>query len=187
MSVIFDAMDQAKCCVPHFKDRPKDWMHNQNKLSMQYGAFIVHGHGTYGVCWDERIKKDGDMWATCLLQIILELYQESKKLGTKWPEKLYLQADNASDNKNLTMYAISQLLRDFGIFKSVKISFLPVGHTHEDIDACFGALAKMLVTRNCLDMQDLEQCWKDAWPSFKSFRLVTVVHFRCSCSWPQPS
>ena len=55
-----------------------------------------------------------------------------------------MQADNASDNKNLAMYAVCEVLRDLGIFRKVKYSFLPVGHTHEDVDASFGCLSRAL-------------------------------------------
>ena len=176
MSIIFDAMDQAKCCVPHFKNLPKAWAGNSKKLQMQYGAFIVHGHGTHAVAWDERVKKDGDLWVTCLLQLILELHKKYKAENKKWPERLYLQADNASDNKNLGLYAVCQLLRDFGIFKVVKLSFLPVGHTHEDIDACFGGLARQLKCTDCYTMQEVFDAWKRGWNSLQSFRLVTVIY-----------
>ena len=172
---MFDAMDHTKCNVPHFKERPKEWAGCKNKIRMQYGSFIVHGHGTYGVAWDERIKKDGDMWATCLLKLIFELYHEYKDKGMKWPETCYIQADNASDNKNKSMYALCQLLRDLGIFKKVKFCCLPVGHTHEDVDASFGALAKKLNSNNVHTFKEAEALWRQAWPSFKSLRLVTVI------------
>ena len=174
MSVIFDDMDQSKCNVPHFKQRPKEWAGCKTKIGMQYGSFIFHGHGTYGIAHDERMKKDGDMWASCLLQIILELYNEYKEKNMKWPETLYIQADNASNNKNKAMYALCQLLRDLGIFKKVKFCCLPVGHTHEDVDASFGALAKKLVANNVYTLKQAEALWKSAWPSFKSLRLVKV-------------
>jgi hypothetical protein len=174
MSIIFDAMDQSKCSVPHFCHRAKSWVGNKKKLQMQYGSFIVHGHGTYGVAWDERITKNGDMWETMLLKIILELYQKYKDEGTPWPETLYLQADNASDNKNLSLYALCQLLRDLGIFKRVKLCFLPVGHTHEDVDASFGALARKLNDNDAYTFEEVEKLWKEVWPGFQSFRLLTV-------------
>jgi len=181
LSIIFDAMDQSKCNVPHFKERPKEWQGCSQKLQMQYGAFIVHGHGTYGIAFDERVKKDGDLWTTSLLHIILDLYNEYKAKGRKWPERLYLQADNASDNKNMAMYALCQLLRDLGIFKVVKFCCLPVGHTHEDIDACFGALARQLNGQNILTMDQVEALWRKGWPSLKSFHLVTVIYYLIVC------
>ncbi len=34
------------------------------------------------------------------------------------------------------------------VFEEVKLGFLVVGHTHEDIDGCFGYLFKMLKEEN---------------------------------------
>ena len=98
----------------------------------------------------------------------------------QWPHTLYLQADNASDNKNFVMYALCQLLRDKGIFKKVKLSFLPVGHTHEDVDACFGALSRQLATHDAVTIADVEKIWRTAWPSLKWFKYLDVgisLHF----------
>jgi hypothetical protein len=58
------------------------------------------------------------------------------------PWKLLLQMDNnVKDNKN--KYLLTSLsffiVRD--VFEEVRLGFLVVGHTHEDIDACFGYLS----------------------------------------------
>ena len=82
-----------------------------------------------------------------------------------------MQADNASDNKNLAMYAVCELLRDTGVFRKVKYSFLPVGHTHEDVDASFGCLSRALRnkkvdqmgTADTLTLTALESVWKETW------------------------
>ena len=50
-------------------------------------------------------------------------------------EVLYLQMDGASgENKNRWVAMFCACLVQLSAFKKVKISFLPVGHTHEDID-----------------------------------------------------
>ncbi len=38
------------------------------------------------------------------------------------------------------------MMRD--VFEEVKLGFLLVGHTHEDIDGCFGYLSKQLREEN---------------------------------------
>jgi hypothetical protein len=42
------------------------------------------------------------------------------------------------------MLAFSSLLKARDVFEEVKLGFLVVGHTHEDIDGCFGYLSKKL-------------------------------------------
>lgn len=52
---------------------------------------------------------------------------------------LFLQLDNTTaENKNHMLLAYCSLLVELGYFERVVISFLVVGHTHEDIDRFFG-------------------------------------------------
>ncbi len=53
-----------------------------------------------------------------------------------------LQLDNTGqDNKNMHMILWLALLVFIGVFESVVMSFLMIGHTHEDIDAMFSRWA----------------------------------------------
>ena len=166
-------MDQQKCSVPHFKHASKGWKEEQKKVHMQYGALLVHGHGARTFLFDERLKKDGDMWCSALLSVLSDLKKEYAEKGVSWPETLYLQADNASDNTNMLMVSLCQLLRDLGIFKKVKLCFLPVGHTHEDVDACFGALSRQLQHNDAYTFEEVETMWKTAW-RVHSFKYIKV-------------
>ncbi|KAL3701092.1 hypothetical protein R1sor_019114 [Riccia sorocarpa] len=56
----------------------------------------------------------------------------------KLPPTFYIQLDNSGkDNKNWVMMAFFSELVIRGVFKTVFMSFLIVGHTHEDVDAFF--------------------------------------------------
>jgi hypothetical protein len=41
------------------------------------------------------------------------------------------------------------------VFEEVKLGFLFIGHTHEDIDGCFGYLSKKLREKNNYVLVDL--------------------------------
>ena len=59
--------------------------------------------------------------------------------ATNLPPTLRIQLDNcANDNKNRYVFVYWLLLVAKGIVKEVFLSFLLVGHTHDDIDASFG-------------------------------------------------
>jgi len=177
LSMMFDAMDQKKCSIPHFANAPKSWVDSSDKVQMQFGAFLIHGHGARCIAWDDRLKKDANLWATALLEILKDLRKEYEAKGKQWPHTLYLQCDNAADNKNLVMYTVCQILRDKGIFKKVKLSFLPVGHTHEDVDACFGALSRKLQHADAPTLAHMEKLWKEAWKGLEWFKYVEVSFF----------
>ena len=61
------------------------------------------------------------------------------------PENLLLQLDNcAGENKNRYLFAYLSMLVARGVFKTIQLGFLMVGHTHEDIDAMFSRFSEKL-------------------------------------------
>ena len=58
------------------------------------------------------------------------------------PRTIYVQADNASDNKCWTVLLFFGMLVHHGYTAEVYFSFLLVGHTHEDIDALFSVISR---------------------------------------------
>jgi hypothetical protein len=86
------------------------------------------------------------------------------RLAVPLPKRLYLQLDNsAKDNKNrFVIMAFCSLLTARGIFKEVTVGFLVVGHTHEDIDAYFSYLSKLLKQKNTYVFTDLMKAFMDS-------------------------
>ena len=79
------------------------------------------------------------------------------------PKKLFLQLDNfAKDNKNQYVMAFCSLLTARRIFKEVTMGFLVVGHTHEDIDAHFSYLSKLMKMKNTYMLADLMKAFMDS-------------------------
>ena len=85
--------------------------------------------------------------------------------GGVLPEVLYLQVDGESDNANMYMLAICELLVIRGGVREVHLSRLPVGHTHEDIDSVFSRIWTKVRDRAVITPQDYEAmlhtCIKD--------------------------
>ena len=52
--------------------------------------------------------------------------------------------NTSSDNKNYKMFDFLALLVKLKIFEKIKICFLLVGHTHEDIDQLFSQWAEKI-------------------------------------------
>jgi hypothetical protein len=48
------------------------------------------------------------------------------------------------DNKNKYLWEFLSLLIVRDVFEEVQLGFLVLGHTHKDIDGCFGYLSKKL-------------------------------------------
>ncbi|KAL3699729.1 hypothetical protein R1sor_017751 [Riccia sorocarpa] len=92
---------------------------------------------------------DGDVFKTTVLEkkgLSREEYfdlQQQQDIGEgrrlrMLPTNLYIQLDNsAKDNKNWAVMAFCSELVAKGCCKTITMSFLVVGHTHEDVDAFF--------------------------------------------------
>jgi hypothetical protein len=76
----------------------------------------------------------------CLRMVLDELCEGD---WSKLPRTLFLQLDNTSkDNKNNYVLSYLAMLVACGIFSDIYVSFLPVGHTHEDVDQYFSVIAR---------------------------------------------
>ncbi len=58
-------------------------------------------------------------------------------------------------NKNCYLLTFLSLLTIKEVFEEVKFRIFVVGHTHEDIDGCFGYLSKNLKKQNNYILVDL--------------------------------
>jgi hypothetical protein len=93
--------------------------------------------------------------------------------GRKLPPVLNLQLDNTTKScKGKFLFSWLGLLVHAGIFKKVIVSFLPVGHTHEDIDQFFSCISRALRRRPAHSRIMLAQVIKD---SYKSSGVSPVV------------
>jgi hypothetical protein len=176
MSIIIDAMDANKCAVPHCAKKAKTWeaLNSTKRVASQYGGMIMHGVGTRVFMFDDELKKDGSLWVTIMVKTLTDEKKRRDEKGIAGPETLYLQMDNGPDNKNVPIFSLGELLVRLGIFKKVKYSFLPVGHTHEDIDASFGACSHILSRNNAFTIDEVSGVWHKAWKSTKSFEYINV-------------
>ena len=116
---------------------------------------LVHGHGTYFyVCHPTVSKGAGPNFTIECLMRTLEKVSHRDYDGGKLPPHLFLQLDNCTgSNKNKFVFGLCNLLVHFHSFESVTVSFLIVGHTHEDLDQIFSIISRHLHTLN-LDTAD---------------------------------
>jgi hypothetical protein len=116
---------------PHFEHQTKT---SSGMFKQKYhliGA-LVHGRGAWVYTMSHRFPADPNVTIEVLQRVLADLSEES---GGPLPKKLYLQLDNCvRENKNRAVMAYLCWLVQRRIFKEIHVSFLPVGHTHEDID-----------------------------------------------------
>ena len=69
---------------------------------------------------------------------------------------LLLQLDNAaSDNKNRYVFMFLSLLTALGVFITIEVGFLLVGHTHEDIDGTYGRMSSNLKSKDIYSLHEM--------------------------------
>ena len=61
----------------------------------------------------------------------------------------------ARENKNRYVFTYLSYLIKCKIFNKIEISFLPVGHTHEDIDQLFSRISTYIEYRDIITMNDM--------------------------------
>ncbi|CAE7268287.1 unnamed protein product [Symbiodinium microadriaticum] len=142
ITLIIDAIDQAKFATPRSPVFSDHLFQQFARPRLHVYGILVHGFGAYLAVMDADVSKGGSTTTDLLYFVLARL----KKRGLALEEfEVNLQLDNtASSNKNNTMLAAAASLTFFGLAKVVRLTFLRVGHTHEDIDQWLGELASFI-------------------------------------------
>ena len=170
VSIIMDGMDQAKTRCPHWPRAPK-YMDDKEKIEFHLVGTLVWGHNVQGCYVDWTVKQqfsdDANALLTSLERTIRRIQKSRTEASEPLPEVLYLQLDNVSSNKNRWLLGYAHWLVHQGVFKRVKISFLLVGHTHENIDQFFSRVSHVLRHQRAMS-------------------LPAMIDIVATCSTPKP-
>ena len=152
LSIIIDGADQSDHDLPHHhsKSHATDaaW-----KLKLHLMGVLVHGRGSFAYTCPAHLAQGHNVTIQALVDTLVAL---KKKPGAQLPPCLLLQLDNTTKQcKGKYLMAFLALLVEEGVFKKVIVSFLPVGHTHEDIDQFFSRIAKQLRMYTAYARQEL--------------------------------
>lgn len=151
MSMIIDGCDSNTTLLPNIKSRSKSEEDlSKHMLKCKLMGVRVHGYRKRDylffappfiaehMAWQYTIE--------CLARTFKYEEEYRARQGLGWPKVLYLQMDNTSrDNKNSFLMMYLSYLVEAGIFQEIHLNFLPVGHTHEDIDQMFSVITRKLL------------------------------------------
>jgi hypothetical protein len=156
-SVIIDGADQAAYSMPHFAMLDKDTSQAMRIRNHLFGA-IVHGRALYGFSYLDNCKHGTNLTIQALHLVLLKEWIRGGK--ERLPRVLFLQLDNCSkQNKSQYLIAYLGLLVGWDVFEEVILSFLPVGHTHEDIDQLFSRIAIFLRKNDARARQEFHEAF----------------------------
>lgn len=139
ISTIGDEMHQNHLLLP-FEAGAGAQFFGRNSLEVHLQGVISHGRKCFYMFRHFCNVSKGANIAIHTWLAAFELEMQAN--GGKLPEIVYHQIDGGSENANLTTIAIAELMVYRGLCKKVVLTRLPVGHTHEDIDARFEVSSK---------------------------------------------
>jgi len=135
MSSIIDGASQNHCTIPHAGSANVEF---PNGLAQHIEGVLTHGCGFTIYRSFPTVDADSDFTIYCLLR---ELERWRDNNYGNYPQTWYIQVDGGSENANKYVLAALEFLVIKRVVQKIVLTRLPVGHTHEDIDACFGTIA----------------------------------------------
>jgi hypothetical protein len=140
LSIIIDGADQSKHHLPHFHEDSHATSEAKKFKTHLFGA-LAHGHGAWAFTVPDHEEQGHNVTIQVLFEVLRDIQEEYGVL----PPILKLQLDNTTkQNKGQYLFGFLAMLVANGLFEEIEVNFLPVGHTHEDIDQFFSRIAVRL-------------------------------------------
>ena len=176
MCVIIDGMTQNTTALPRYRRKPS-WQ-QQAHYDVHVQGVMIAGRQAKMEFAHCNISNDSNMAITSLHNAVLSEQKLRQAEGRPLPKVLYVQLDNVNSNKSQLLMAYASLLVKLNVFEKIKINFLLVGHTHENIDQLFSRLSVALRQFDILCLEELMEIAKNSvQPS------PTPVACQCSFDW----
>ena len=170
LSLIIDGSDQSKTTLPHCCEHSHLAEDTKNLKTHVYGC-LAHGRRAYAFIVGDHVKQGHNT----TIQVIHEVLLDTIKREGKLPKTLFLQLDNTCrQNKGQYLFAYLACLVHLGWFEYVYVNYLPVGHTHEDIDQMFSRFCMGLRFLNAYTQEDLVDVIRDSF-TFESEKPTVKI------------
>ena len=157
--MICDGMTQKTTALPHFKTKPT-WK-GKDELGVHVEGVMVQNRAPHLEFSLQNVRGDGNVLIDTVHRAVLREQSARQSEQKCMPEVFYLQLDNVNTNKSKDLLAYLSLLVKRGVFKKVKINFLLVGHTHENIDQLFSRFSVRLRKEDALTVKVLMKIAKE--------------------------
>jgi len=174
-SVIVDGADQSAYGLPHFTTKTKDTSKGRGLKVHLIGALE---HNVDNILHLFTMTEEHETGSNHIVETVHRFLNDRRDRG-KLPPNLFVQVDNCTrENKNQYLMAYMEHLVAASVFQSVEVGFLPVGHTHEDIDQCFSQTSRELDNNNALTLPELHKV-----VSVVNHGHTKVSHMRRIANW----
>ena len=169
LSLIIDGADAQRFALPHFA-QASHASNEAQKIRMYLLGCISHGRDTYIFQAPSNYAQGHNVTIQVLFEVLLDTLRKESTL----PPILFLQLDNTTkQNKGRFLYAFLAALVDADVFEYIYVSFLPVGHTHEDIDQFFSRISVYLRVRSALTPSEMRIRIRQSYRKYGKRPIVT--------------
>ena len=177
-SIVVDGADQSAYGLPHFVFNTK----NMRGMKLKVRVIGLKEHLAVPSVTLFLLTEEHETGANHVIEAIHRFLTEKRRRGPL-PKTFFVQADNCTrENKNKYMLGYLQSLVARGVFQEVCLSFLPVGHTHEDIDQVFSRTSQRLRRHNTITIEQLaEELSLSYSPQPSVSRMREVANFSGLC------
>ncbi len=173
-SLIVDGADQKAYGLPHFITSTK----SQRGETLKVKLIGLLEHAMENKLRLLTMTEEHKTGANHVIEAVHRFLMD-RSLTDTTPPKLFIQVDNCTrENKNRYFLSYIECLVLWNVFKEIEVSFLPVGHTHEDIDQAFSTTSARLNSNNAITLQDLHCELRTVYN-----RHTIVCHMRHVINW----
>jgi hypothetical protein len=171
IGIVIDGMDQKKTRLPHWSRPPKSVDESCLIQLHVVGCLVFHKEIFSRVFLNyPTLRNDGNLTITILQRVFHEWSSRAGGL----PPILYLQLDNtARENKNNLLFSYLHMLIQKKVFKKIKVGFLLVGHTHDQIDQMFSRFSIRLRKSKAFVYEDLCEILRQSYTPTPVITLLT--------------
>lgn len=152
MSLISDGMQQDHTKNPYFANQKT----NSTVVSQHIQGIKDHFLGKAAYRSFPHVEGGFNINAHVILCEIMKRLDYCLEKDICFPRTLFLQVDGGAENTAKAMFGLCEFLVDMEVFDKIELSRLPVGHTHEDIDAMFGTIWTHLRRKTLLSPEEFK-------------------------------
>lgn len=161
--IIQDGMDQAKLRLPRWGYKRKSKAAEKLfRPAIHLAGTWLHGYKLMLGLSDEDQKKDSQASIELVCRCLSDLYSNTGGMALG----IHLQQDNCfREGKNKYVMNFMLMLVALGVCRFSSLGYLRTSHSHEDIDQCFGQIARLLMGKACSSASELISILEDAMQS----------------------
>ena len=161
--IIQDGMDQAKLRLPRWGYKRKSKAAEKLfRPAIHLAGTWLHGYKLMLALSDEDQKKDSQASMELFVRCLSDLFSNTGGMALG----IHLQQDNCyREGKNRFMVNLMLSLVILGVCRYASLGYLRTSHSHEDIDQCFGQVARLLMGKACSSATEMASILEDAMQS----------------------